>query len=193
MKNIYLSLLLVATSALTACASLPSKPLTFNQLGQFESYPLNAQSFRVSFSSSRNISFGTAEEITLLKAAQTSLRNGYPFFKVINDPSNRTQQPARQAVVYPAPIYNPYPYGYYNGRGRMGMPYYDPFYYNPPQVVTIDPVEISYTIECFKDKKTAPTDAFDARMIMQTLGQKYGLTADGEVIQPEVSQPKAAK
>lgn len=189
MKKIYLSLLLVATSALTACTSFPSKPVTFNQLGQFESYPLNAQSFRVSFSTSRSISYGMAEEITLLKAAQTSLRNGYPFFKVIDDPSNRTQQPARQAVVYPPPVYNPYPYGYRNGR----MPYYDPFFYNTPQVITIEPVEISYSIECFKDKKTAPSDAFDARMIMQSLGPKYGLSADGEVIQPEAIAPKAAK
>lgn len=195
MKNIYLSLLLVATSALTACASFPSKPLTFNQIGQFESYPLNAQNFRINFSTNRNISFGTAEEVTLLKAAQTSFKNGYPYFKVIHDPSIGTPQPPRQAVVYPAPIYNPYPYGYYRGGHRHGYgPYYDPFFYNPPpQVVTVEPTEVSYTIECFKDKNAAPNDAFDAHIILQSLGPKYGLNAQGDIIQPQTTAPKTAQ
>lgn len=38
------------------------------------------------------MSFGTAEEITLLKAAQTTVQNGFQFFRVLNDqvivPSN---------------------------------------------------------------------------------------------------------
>ncbi|TCM68723.1 hypothetical protein EC844_10499 [Acinetobacter calcoaceticus] len=180
-KNIFLSLGLIAISALTACTSMPSKPLTFNDLGRFDSYPLNNQSFRVSFKTERSISYGSAEEIALLKAAQVTVKSGFQYFKVMNDPSNRTQQPPRQAVVYPAPVYNPYPYGRYH-RG----PFYDPFFYNPPQVVTIDPIEVSYTIECFKDQKSAPSDAFDARLILRTLGAKYALSPTGDVIQPPV-------
>ena len=30
------------------------------------------------------------------------------------------------------------------------------------QVVNIDPVQVSYTIECYRDQKQAPQDAFDA-------------------------------
>lgn len=189
MKNIYLSLVLAGVTVLSACASIPSKPLRFDQLGQFETYPLNAHSYRVSFKTGRNISYGSAEEIALLKAAQITVQNGFQYFKVVNDPSNRSQQPPRQAVVYPAPMYHPYPYGYRN----RGMPFHDPFFYDTPQVVTLDPVEVAYTIECFKDKKTAPADAFDARLILQSLGQKYSLSASGEILNPEVPSAETKK
>jgi hypothetical protein len=60
----------------------------------------------------------------------------------------------------------------------------DPFY-DMPQVVNIDPVQISYTIECYKDKKSSPNDAFDARLILQSLGPKYGVSPTGQVLQPQ--------
>lgn len=187
MKKIYIGVLALTLGALSACSTLPSKPLSFDQLGQFQTYPLNAQSFRVDFKTNRSLSYGAAEEITLLKSAQTTVQHGFQFFKVLDDPSNRNQKPPRQAVVYPTPMYNPYPYGYYNHRRG---PYYDPFFYNPPQVVQIDPTEISYSIECFKDKASAPSDAFDARLILQSLGQKYGVTPTGEVLQPVAPESK---
>ena len=55
-----------------------------------------------------------------------------------------------------------------------------------PQVVTIDPVQVSYTIECYKDQKKAPNDAFDASLILQSLGQKYGLSPTGQVLAPQM-------
>lgn len=176
MKKLCLSLGLMSILALTGCATTPSKPLTFNQLGQFNTVPLNAQSFRISFEARPNMSFHTAEEITLVKSAQTTLKNGYQFFKVLNDPSNRSQQPPRQAVVYSPPMYYPYGYGY-----RRGY-WHDPFY-DTPQVVNVDPVQVSYSIECYKQNQ-APKDAFDARLILQSLGNKYGLSPTGEVLQP---------
>lgn len=190
MKTLYLTVILASAVALSSCATLPSKPLTFNQLGQFESYPLNAQSYRISFKTTRNIAYGNAEEIALVKAAQTSIQNGYAFFKVLDDPSNRNQNAPRQAVVYPQPMYTPYPYGH---RGRF-TPMYDPFFYNNmPQVVTLDPTEVSYTIECYKNQKSAPKDAFDARLILQSLGQKYGVSPSGDLIQYDQTQPAPLK
>ena len=188
MKKIYIGLLLLAMGSLSACSTMPSKPLSFDKLGQFEAYPLNTQSFRVSFKTDRSLSYGTAEEIALLKSAQTALKHDFAFFKVLDDPSNRTQKAPRQAVVYPAPMYNPYPYGYYRGRHT---PFYDPFFYNQPQVVQIDPTEVSYSIECFKNKASAPSDAFDAKLILQSLGPKYGLGPTGEVLPVEPTAPKA--
>lgn len=187
MKKVYIGLLVLALGAFNGCSTIPSKPVSFDQLGQFQTYPLNAQSFRVDFRTNRNLSYGAVEEIALLKSAQTTVKNGFQFFKVVDDPSNRNQKPPRQAVVYPTPMYNPYPYGYYN---RRHGPYYDPFFYSPPQVVQIDPTEISYTIECFKEKSSAPSDAFDARLILQSLGQKYGVTPTGEVLLPPVPESK---
>ena len=179
MKIRLIAFTFAGTLLLSGCATLPSQPLTFDQLGQFSTTPLNQSTYRVSFQGSPNMNFGTAEEITLLKAAQTTVRNGFQFFKVQNDPSNRNQQPPRQAVVYS----NPMPYGY--GYRRHPM-FYDPFY-DVPQIVTIDPVQVSYTIACFKDKKTAPEDAFDAQLILRSLGSKYGLGATGEIL--PVQQP----
>ncbi|HBY5620307.1 TPA: hypothetical protein MIY30_31535, partial [Klebsiella pneumoniae] len=173
----YLSLCLALGTAITlsACSTIPSKPKTFDQLGQFSAYPLNAQTFRISFQADSNMSYGAAEEITLVKSAQTTVQKGFRFFKVLNDPSNQSQKPPRQAVVYPsAPSF--YPYGYY--RRYPGF-WHDPFY-GFPQVVNIDPVQVSYTIECYRDQKQAPQDAFDATLILKSIGQKYGLSPTGE-------------
>ncbi|WP_010112262.1 hypothetical protein [Acinetobacter sp. P8-3-8] len=178
MKKTLIGLTMVAVLTMTGCAMSPSKPRTFDQLGQYSTVPLNDHSYRVSFRAKSDMSFGTAEEITLLKSAQTAALNGFQFFKVLDDPSNRNQPP-RKAVVYPTPMYPPYGYGY----RRLGG-FYDPFY-DIPQVVTVDPIQVSYSIECYKDKKSAPNDAFDARLILQSLGQKYGVSPTGQVLQPQ--------
>ena len=183
MKNIFLGLTLVTAFAMTGCVTTPSKPRTFDQLGQFSTYPLNSQTYRVSFQGNSNMSFGMAEEIALLKSAQTTVLNGFRYFKVMDDPSNRSQQPPRQAVIYPTPSYYPYgPYGYRRFGGPMM--WNDPFY-DMPEVVNIDPVQVSYTIECYRDNQKKPDDAFDANMILRSLGQKYGLSPTGQVLLPE--------
>ena len=181
MKTTLIGLTMLTTLIISGCTTTPPKPRTFDQLGQYTTVPLNSQTYRVSFQGSSQMNYGTAEEITLLKAAQTTTLNGFRFFKVQDDPSNRSQQPPRKAVVYPsAPVYAPF------GYGHRRYPYYwnDPFF-DIPQVVTLDPVQVSYTIECFKDQKTAPKDAFDASLILSSLGQKYGLSPTGEVLQPQ--------
>lgn len=168
MKKNICALVLTAL-VLGGCATTPSKPLNFNQLGHFSTTPLNAQSYRISFQARSNLSFATAEEITLVRAAQVTLQRGFQYFKVMDDPSNRSQQAPRQAVVYSAPVYYPY-------ASRRGY-WIDPFY-DRPQVVDVDPVQISYSIECFQTQE-APREAFDARLILQSLGEKYGLDGTG--------------
>ena len=182
MKKSLSGISMVALLTLSGCVTTPSQPRTFDQLGNFSITPLNSQTYRVSFQGSPNMSFGVAEEITLLKAAQTSAFQGYQFFKVLDDPSNRSQQRPRQAVVYPAPMHN-YGFGY-----RRFPGYFDPYYNFLPQVVNVDPVQVSYTIECFKDKKVAPSDAFEAKLILQSLGAKYGVSPTGQVLLPQPVQ-----
>ena len=179
MKYLSLGAALASVLILAGCATTPQKPKTFDQLGQFATYPLNNQIYRISFKADPNMSYGTAEEITLVKAAQTTIQNGFRYFKVMDDPSNQTQKPPRQAVVYSSPNY--YPYSYY--RRYPGF-WPDPFY-DSPRVVNIDPVEVSYSIECYKDQKTASKDAFDASLILQSLGKKYGLSPSGAVLLPQ--------
>lgn len=166
---------------LSACATTSSTtPKSFDQVGQFSSYPLNAQSYRISFKAPNNMGQATAEEITLLKSAQVTVQQGYQYFKVVNDPSSQVQ-PARTAVVYPQPFYYPYrsAYGY--------SPFYDDPFFNPPRVVQIEPVQISYHIELFKENNQ-PQDAFDARLILQHLGAKYGVSTTGQTITPKSAQ-----
>ena len=183
MKNSILSFTMVAAIALSGCAMSPSKPLTFDQLGQFSSVPLNSQTYRISFVARHNINYGMAQEITLVKAAQTTLQNGFRYFKVLDDPISRNQPP-RQTVVYSTPSYAPY--GYYGGySGFWPTPFYD-----TPQVVNIEPVQISYTIECYRDQTKSTSNAFDARLILQSLGPKYGLNSNGQILAPLPPQTK---
>ena len=86
MKKTLIGLTLMTVLTLSGCATTLSKPRTFDQLGQYTTVPLNDHSYRVSFQGNSNMSFGTAEEITLLKSAQVALLNGFNYFKVQDDP-----------------------------------------------------------------------------------------------------------
>lgn len=76
MKTVLKCTPLLVALAFTGCATIPQQPKTFDQLGQFTAYPLNSKTYRIGFQAGQNLSYGTAEEITLLKAAQTTLKNG---------------------------------------------------------------------------------------------------------------------
>lgn len=184
MKALLICTPLLFSLALAACSTLSSKPQSFNQLGQFSVYPLNSQTFRVSFQTSQAMSYAPAEEITLLKAAQTTVQNGFRYFTVLDDPSNVRHKSPRQAVIYSRPAY--YPYRYHR---RYAGFWPDPFY-DIPHVVNLDPIQISYTIECFQTQQQAP-NAFDALLILQSLGAKYGLSPSGEVLPPTIPSNKA--
>ncbi|MBF7693329.1 hypothetical protein I2F29_07950 [Acinetobacter sp. FNA3] len=179
-KKTFPCLVLAITVSLSGCMTTFEKPRTFDQLGHFSSYPLNQSTFRVSFKTSPNMSYGTAQEITLLKAAQIAVQNGFGAFKVLNDPSNRNQPP-RQTVVYPAPppMFGG-PYGFYRPGPGFGYGPWNEF----PEVVNLDPTEVSYTIECYKEPENTPKDAFNAGLILQSLGAKYGVAPNGQVLPP---------
>lgn len=179
-KKILPCLVLAVAASLTGCMTTFEKPRTFDQLGHFSSYPLNQHSFRVSFKTTPNMSYGTAQEITLVKAAQVTIQSGFSAFKVLNDPSNRNQPP-RQTVIYPAPP--PMfvgPYGFYRPAPGFGYGPWD----DSPEVVNLDPTEVSYTIECYKQPENTPSDAFSAGVILQSLGAKYGVAPNGNVLPP---------
>lgn len=177
------SLQLIAITSLTVlivgCSSTPMQPKSFAQLGQFQQIPLNANTYRVQFKADQNASYGHAEEIALVKSAQLTLQEGFDFFKVMDDPSNRmNQQGQRQAVVYPSrPMFH-HPSGYYSPYYRNNPFYWPDPFFDAPYTVNLDPVEVSYTIQVFKKDK-APADAFEARRILESLGPKYQLNSDG--------------
>ena len=63
MNKVLIGLTIAAALTITGCATTPSKPRTFDQLGQYTTVPLNDHSYRISFQGNSNMSFGTAEEI----------------------------------------------------------------------------------------------------------------------------------
>lgn len=181
LKTVVVTIIMLSSGCVIAP---PSAPLSFHQLGQFQHVPLNANTYRIQFKANPQFSYSHAEEITLVKSAQFTLQEGYDFFKVIDDPSNRlNQQSPRQAVVYPSrPMFDPYPYS--PRYGRYPAFWNDPFF-DAPYTIDVDPIEVSYTIELYK-KQLAPGDAFEAQRILQALGEKYQLNADGteKIISP---------
>ncbi len=190
MHNIVKGIILTSFLLFVGCATVPKQPKTFNQLGQYQQIPLNASTYRISFRATSDLSYGNAEEIALLKSAQVTVQQGFDSFKVLDDPSNQiNQKQPRQAVVYPDRYYYPFAYRPYSPFGYRPYGYgYSPYYWDDPffdmpYVVNVDPVEISYTIEMFK-QEVAPGDAFDAHRILKALGAKYGLREDGTVIVP---------
>lgn len=183
----------LSSAILGGCAMTPPKPKTFATLGQYEQYQLNTAIFRITFKGDPDMPQGMAEEIALLKAAKTTVDNGFRYFQVLD--SSKPSQ--RQRVYYPAPMFDGPPFGYYGRYGyRGGWPYYgmynDPFF-NEPVVYNVDPVEVSYTISCSKTPSTAH-DEFDAKLILASLGPKYYLNADGtpRIIEPVTPQTKPA-
>ena len=177
-KSLQLLATAILCTAMVGCASTPSQPKSFNQLGQFQQIPLNANTYRVQFKTNNELSYGHAEEIALVKSAQLTLQEGFEFFKVIDDPSNQAHQKTqRQAVVYPnRPIMmDPF---YYHPRYRNHPMYWSDPFFDMPYTVNLEPLEVSYTIQMFK-KDIAPADAFEAKRILSALGNKYQLNADG--------------
>lgn len=182
--------------AVTIAGCAPSTPLSFNQLGDFNAYPLNKQTYRISYVANDNIGYTAAQNITLVKAAQTTIQSGYQYFIVMNSSSNVHRQPQKE-VTYSGD----YGGGYWGGGpgwwgpgawgpGAWGPPVWNDPFYGVPQVVTTGPAEIAYNIECFPNEQSAPKNAYNASLILQTIGQKYGVSPTGQVIIQQPDQHK---
>lgn len=184
---------LAVVAAVAGCA--PDAPLSFNQLGDFSAYPLNKQVFRISYTANNNISYSAAQNITLIKAAQTTIQNGFHYFIVMNNGSSVHKQPQKQIAYsdgYGGGYWGGGP-GFYDGGwgpGAWGPPVWNDPFYGVPQVVTTGPAEIAYNIQCFDNLQQAPHNAYDASLILQTIGQKYGVSPTGQVI---IQQPNQGK
>lgn len=166
---------------LNACSTIPKSTAQHYQLGHFSAIPLNDKSYRIRLQNPAHVSQATAEEMTLVKSAQMTLEQGFSHFKVTNAPH---EQAPRQTVVYHQPSYPPF-YSPNYSRYYAGNPAYhsfwnDPFFNPPSTVVYTEPVDIVYHIEMYKEN--IPQDAFDAGLILQHLGQKYGISPSGKII-----------
>lgn len=148
------------------CSTLSPTPVRFDQLGKFNQYSLNQNIFKINFKAYHRVSYATGQEIALVYAAQTTLGQGFRYFKALNDPTNQNTPPKQTVIYQHTPPIMPL-----NHRGM----FWNPAWNQTSEFVVIDPVEISYTIECFKQEQQHPNDVFDAQLILQNLGSKYGI------------------
>ncbi|OTG85346.1 hypothetical protein B9T31_12790 [Acinetobacter sp. ANC 4558] len=183
-KLIPASIALALVMTMSGCAITPTQPLTFNQLGEFSAYPLSKESFRISYKARDSVSYSQAQNITLVKAAQTAVLNGYQYFTILNGPTTVNRKPQSE-VVYPNAGWGAGPWGPWAG---FGPGWSDPFY-GVPQTIRTGSAEIAYNIECYQNEKDAPAKAYDARLILQSIGSQYGVTPTGQVLTP---QPQVA-
>lgn len=58
-----------------------------------------------------------------------------------------------------------------------------------PQTITTGPAEIAYNIECYKNESDAPAKAYNARLILQSIGAQYGVTPTGQILMPQAASP----
>lgn len=188
-KLIPTSIALALLLSMSGCALTPSKPLSFNQLGEFSAYPLSEQDFRISYKARDSISYSQAQNITLVKAAQTAVLNGFQYFTILNGPTTVHRKPQTEEV-YPNEGWGPGPgaWGPGGGWGPGGWGPSDPFY-GMPQTIRTGTSEIAYNIECYKTKANAPAKAYDAQLILQSIGAQYGVTPTGQVLPPQPAAP----
>jgi|SRR5215217_1559733 len=181
-KATALAAMLVATTALTACATAtPYQPNVPGQQvsGGFSEARLEQNRFRVTFSGNTLTSRDTVERYLLYRAAEVTVNEGYDWFSLVE---RATDRKARTYVDPAGPAFGPYGYGYwrpywryygprYGGWNRWDPWYGDPFWADRMDVRTVEKFEATAEIIMGKGPKAADDPrAFNAREVMANLG-----------------------
>ncbi|MES2035026.1 MAG: hypothetical protein V4466_12695 [Pseudomonadota bacterium] len=181
-KATALAAALVATTALTACATAtPYQPNVRGQQvsGGFSDERIEQNRFRVTFSGNTLTGRDTVERYLLYRAAELTTNEGYDWFQLVE---RSTDRKARTYVDPVGPTFGPYGYGYwrpywrYYGAGYGGWRAWDPWYGDPfwadrMDVRTVEKFEATAEIVMGKGPKPASDPrAFDAREVMANLG-----------------------
>jgi len=174
---------LLSASLLSGCVTTPS---SFANLGHYDQYRLNTDIFRVTFHTDQRRYVDRADEITLLKAAQVTLDNGYRYFEV----TDKTPS-FNNGIAGGTPAFGYYGYAGrpYRSIGYVGYndPVYYPTYYSSPEAT------VSYTIHCTNTANPTDGHQYDAQTILRELGPRYGLNADGTAVVPVTPTPATSK
>ena len=179
MKAIAMAGLLVATTALTACATAtPYQPNVPGQSvsGGFSESRLETDRFRVTFAGNSLTSRDTVERYLLYRAAEITVSEGFDWFALADRSTDR------KARTYVDPTPSPFgSYGYWRpswrfygaawGWRRWDPWYDDPFWADRMDVRTVERFEASAEILLGKGSKpSGDPRAFDARDVMANLG-----------------------
>jgi hypothetical protein len=177
LKAAALAAALLATTALTACATAtPYQPNVRGQAvsGGFSETRLEADRFRVNFAGNSLTSRDTVERYLLYRAAELTVAQGADWFATVERKTDRRTR----TYVDPDPhgLYGGWrPYWRYYGPSwgwRAWDPWYgDPFWADRIDVRTIDRYEASAEILMGHGAKPANDPrAFDAREVLANLG-----------------------
>jgi hypothetical protein len=178
-KILVLAAALAVTTALAACETpTPYQPNVPGQTtGGFSEVRVEPDRWRVTFAGNSMTSRETVEAYLLFRAAELTTQQGYDWFSIV------TQHTERNARTYvdPDPLYHPwYGYGFwrptwrYYGHGfgwRTWDPFWgDPFWADGYDVQTIQKFEASAEIQMHHGPKPADDPAaFDARAVIENL------------------------
>lgn len=191
------SLALILIGLLSACASQPTRFSSPPPLGTAEEYQLNTDVFRVSFQPGPDTTQAQADELALLHAARLTLNRGFRYFVILGQLERpRTTRVIQQPVYISTGHRSDWAYPgrpYFPGYGPFGG--FSSFPYDGwgETIIVHESVEpVVYTIRCSQNATIAGTDgqlatnstspalapaaaAFDAKMILNSLGPKYGM------------------
>ena len=178
LKAITLAAALMATAALSACATAtPYQPNVRGQAvsGGFSDTRIEADRYRVNFAGNSLTSRETVERYLLYRAAELTVAQGGDWFSLVERQVDRTARTYREPM-------SPFDrYGYWRPSWRYYGPawgwrawdpwYDDPFWADRLDTRTIEKFEASAEILLGHGPKPANDPrAFDAREVMSSLG-----------------------
>lgn len=162
---------------ITGCAS-PYQPEGFG--GGFSETQLDTNVFRISFRGNGLTSTDRAEELALLRSAETTLNNGFTHFALVSNQTHETtgsfSTPTQSYTTANVTAYNNSAVGMAQTTTYGGQT----FVYAKPRTTN--------TIVCFKGKPNIQGLVYDAGFICNSIGQNYGVSCKG-LTQPKI-QPK---
>lgn len=156
---------LLVPLVLSACATT-YQPQSFT--GGFTETQLDKNVFRVSFQGNGYTARERAEDFTLLRSAELTLKNGFNYFVIVDGKSGTDYSafttPTQSTTYGSANVYGNTAYGRATTTTTGG------------QTVVVQRPSSTNTIVCMNDKPEG-VFAYDAAFVYRSLSGKYGLQA----------------
>lgn len=154
---LFLSIIFLSGCATNPYIKKPNKLLDFRMYG-FNDTKIQEDVYKVGYTGGTQ---ETAQDMTLLRAADVTLMNGYKYFSV-QQQANATQTNSS---------YTPLMRNEYKGKT----------YYTGGYTTTTDMPDVSSTIQCYKEKPAdAKSTIYEALEVKTNIMAKYKITGEGQ-------------
>jgi hypothetical protein len=154
--------LAILVALLMGCTGYQSKGLT----GGYSDTQLAQDVFRVNFAGNAYTSSERAQDLTLLRAAELTLTNGYKYFAILDEKSYSKVS----AFNTPGQAYTT---GTAFASGGVGT-YSGTTTYTPPTTHYMHKPRTALLVKCFREKPDN-IQAFDAAFVENSIKQKYNI------------------